>query len=137
MGTYRRKMGRDFGTNSAEFADRCLEIVPLPFEPCKAGFDASGEMAGLLDLQRVGVVERQPFANLGQREAQSLAAQDQDQACSVPVTIDSILANATRLEQTAILVETERARRGFQLGRQLADGVKRLVHLHPISTSCV
>jgi hypothetical protein len=71
-------------------------------------------------LQRLGhlgraavvlVVEVHQFADLDQRQADALAAQDQLQAAAVLVGIDAVDAVAGGREQALVLVEAQRARR--------------------------
>ena len=78
----------------------------------------------LFEMLRVDIVHLQHLANVGEGEAEPLAAQHQDEARAVAMGIDALIADALRREQPLILIEPQRAMRDAGLGRQIANGIK-------------
>ena len=74
---------------------------------------------------RLGVARRlvhvDQVLDLGEREAEALAAQRQPQARAVARGVDALAAAAPRREQAAVLVEADRAGGQIEFARQLAD----------------
>ncbi len=68
-----------------------------------------------------GLVHVDQLADLGQRQAEALAAQRELEPGAVARRVDAPLALAARREQALVLVEADRARRDFELARQFAD----------------
>jgi hypothetical protein len=56
-----------------------------------------------------GVIEVEQFANLGQRQAETLATQEQLDADAVALPIDAVSPTAAWRQQPLILVEADRA----------------------------
>ncbi len=102
--------------------DGFVDVLALLLE----GGDALAELSqrgGVLGHPAVAlVVESEDLPDLGQRQADALAAQDELQAGAVLVGIDPVEAVARRREQPLVLVEAQRARRGAELAAELADG---------------
>src|SRR3569623_890827 len=67
------------------------------------------------------VVQVDQLANIGQREADSLPAQDPRQPRAVAVRIDALRAATLRRDQPLILVEPQRACGNAEFGRQVGN----------------
>src|SRR5207253_2302075 len=68
-------------------------------------------------------VEIQQLADLGQREPETLAAQDELDADALAIAVNTSAAVAARRDQSAILVEADRARGQREFARKVGDRV--------------
>jgi hypothetical protein len=99
-----------------------FDIGPLLQQARPVLFKHREEALELRALVAPGLVHVDQLADLGQREAEALAAQGQLEAGTVARRVDAALAVALRREQALVLVEADRARRDVELARQFADG---------------
>src|SRR5437868_14604987 len=83
---------------------------------------STSEALELRPVVASGLVHVDQLADLGERQAEPLAAQRELEARAVAQRVDAPLAVASRREQPLILVEANGARRDVELARQLADG---------------
>jgi len=97
-------------------------VGPLLQQVRPVRFEDREEARQLRPLVAPRLVHVDQFADLGQRQAEALAAQRQFQARAVARRIDAALAGALGREQAVVLVEADRARRDVEFARQLADG---------------
>src|SRR6185312_5485275 len=102
--------------------ERDLLALPLELGDARAAARQCG--AHLLQVIGIGVVEVEQLLDVGQREAQALAAQDELEAGAVARAIDALAPDALRRQQAMILVEADGAVRQRQLARQIADRIK-------------
>ena len=84
------------------------------------------EALQLRPLVAAGLVHVDQVADLGEREAQALAAQRELEARALARGVDAALAVAPRREQALGLVEADGARRDVELRGQLADRILRV-----------
>src|ERR1700759_862276 len=113
------ELGRDLGLDFLELADVCVEIATLAFQIGDVQPAAAQELAQLLHAGAVDLVEVEQLLDLGQREAEPLAAQDPAEPRAVVHAVEPGEALAARLDQPLVLVEAHGARRDAELARQL------------------
>ena len=87
---------------------------------------AAQQLAHLLNAGAVDLVEVEQLADLGQREAQPLAAQDPAEPRAVAGAVQPGQALAARLDQALVLVEADGARRDRELAGEFGDAVDAL-----------
>jgi hypothetical protein len=109
------------GAGFAQFDQGAVDVLALLLQRVGALAELLQRPGHLGRAVVVLVVEVQQFADFRQRQAHALAAQDQLQADAVLVGIDAVEAFAGRRQQALVLVEAQRAGRGFELVAQLAD----------------
>src|SRR5690606_12017584 len=95
-------------------------------------FQQHADLGGL----RPGVVEAQVFGDVAQREAEALAAQDEDQPRAVATAEDARAAHALGREQALALVKADGACRDAELAGEVGDGEEiAVVLLRPVHCS--
>ena len=103
-----------------------VEIATLAFEIGDVQPAAAQQLAQLLHAGAVDLVEVEQLADLGEREAQPLAAQDPAQPRAVAGSVQPRQALAARLDQPLVLVEADGARRDRELAGEFGDAVDAL-----------
>src|SRR5687767_3287770 len=124
------------GFELLQLAERGLDVGALALELGDAGaalFERDRELA---HMARIGVVEVQHLADLGEAEAEPPPAQDKAEPRPVTRRIDARLPLAPGLQQPLILVEADGPVRAAELLRQVADGEAALIRqkLRPVGT---
>ena len=99
------------GTDLAQLLQGERDLVLLALELGDARPPLGERGAQLLQMIGVDVVEIEQLLDVGQREAQTLAAQDELEPRPVARAVDAIAADALRRQQALILIEADRARR--------------------------
>jgi hypothetical protein len=69
----------------------------------------------------VDLVEIEQLLDVGEREAEPLAALDEGEPGAVAMRVDAVVADPLRPEEPLLLVEPDRARAEPELARELAD----------------
>src|SRR6185503_6136706 len=100
-----------------------LDIGPLLQQACAVLLEHGEEALELRPLVAPRLVHVDQLADLGQRQAEALAAQRELEAGAVARRVDAALAVAARREQALVLVEADGARRDVELARELADRI--------------
>ncbi len=128
-----RRLGQQVGTlvgqvlldplaGGAELVDRAFDVFPLLLENDDLLLEFLQGVGVLLHGFVVLAVELEDFPDFLQRQTHALAAQDQDQPGAVLVGIDPVHPVAGGGQKALVLVEAQRARRGFELRAELTDG---------------
>ncbi len=121
---WRGGLGRlDHGDEALELVDRGVDVELLLGEQVDPGAAFFEREAALRGAVVVDVVKVDHLADLGEREADPLAAQDPGEAGAVAPRIDAGQALALRRDQALVLVEAERAGGDSELVAKLGDGV--------------
>jgi len=125
------KLVLDHGEAELQFGQRLFGIDALAL---KAG-DAFGEfLFGVLKLRGAavaGIVEVENLADLGKREADAPAAQNERDARPVAPGIDARLAAARGRDQAFVFIVAQGAGGDPELPRQIADGIGAAQNLMP------
>ncbi len=77
----------------------------------------------LLAFARIGAVEVHHLADLTQAEPEAPTAEDQTETNPVALQVDALLPPPLRLQQAALLVIADRARRHVELSRQIRNAI--------------
>ena len=117
------QLGRDLGFDFLEFADVRVEIATLALQIGDVQPAAAQQLAQLLHAGAVDLVEVEQLLDLGEREAEPLAAQDPAEPHAVVRAVEPGQPLAARLDQPLVLVEAHGARRDPELAGQLGDAV--------------
>jgi hypothetical protein len=120
------QLGAHLGLHFLELVDVRIEIAALALEVRDVQPAAPQELAQLLQPGAVDLIEVEELADLGQREAEPLAAQDPRQPRAIAGAVEPGQALATRLDQAFILVEANGARRDRELAGEFGDAVDAL-----------
>src|SRR5436190_2927662 len=123
IGTALLELGGDLGFDFPEFGDVGVEIAPLAFEIGDVKPAAAQQLAQLLQAGAVDLVEVEQLLDLGEREAEPLAAQDPAEPHPVVRAVEPRQSLAARLDQPLVLVEADGARGDGELAGQLGDAV--------------
>ena len=107
----------------AQLLERLVDVDLLPLQRVDALGEFLARVHELRHRRRHGRVEIEDLADLGEREADAAAAQDQDDAGAVARRIDARLAAPLRRDQALVLIEAQRARGDAEFLGELADGV--------------
>src|SRR5258706_9364098 len=108
---------------AADLPQCLVDFLALVLELRAAGGKRGDELLQLRPLVRRRIVELQHRADLGEGEAEPLAAQYQLQAHPVALGIDAPRALARGAEQAFVLVEADGAMSHVELARKLGDAV--------------
>ena len=103
-----------------------VEIATLSFEILDVQPAAAQQLAQLLHAGAVDLIEIEQLADLGQREAQPLAAQDPAESRAIADAVQPGHALAARLDQAFVFVEADGPRRDRELAAELGDAVDAL-----------
>jgi len=103
-----------------------VEIGALALQISDVELAAAQQFAQLLEAGAVDLIEIEQLADLRQREAEALAAQDPAEPRPIAGRIESGRAVPARLDQPLVLVEADRARRDREFARQFGDAVDAL-----------
>lgn len=106
----------------AQLTNRGFEVIALAFEQGDAFIDFLGEQVDLLGA--VGVVKAEIVGNIAQREAEPLAAQDEDEASPVAAAENAGGAHALGREQAFGFVEANGAGGDAELLGEVGNGEK-------------
>src|SRR2546421_6210643 len=98
-----------------------LDVGALLQQALAMGFQHLAEALELRPVVASRLVHVDQLADLGEGQAQALAAQRELEARAVARRVDAPLPVAAWREQAAVLVEADGARRDVELARQLAD----------------
>jgi hypothetical protein len=120
------QLGAHLGFDFPELVDVRVEVPALAFQVRDVQPAAAQKLAQLLQAGAVDLVEIEKLADLGQREAEPLAAQDPGEPRAIAGAVEPGQALAARLDQAFILVEANRARRDRELAREFGDAVDAL-----------
>src|SRR5258706_9824783 len=108
---------------AADLPQYLVDFLALVLELRAAGGKRGDELLQLRPLVRRRIVELQHRADLGEGEAEPLAAQYQLQAHPVALGIDAPRAVARGAEQAFVLVEADGAMGHVELARKLGDAI--------------
>src|SRR5258706_10624817 len=108
---------------AADLPQYLVDLLALVLELRAAGGKRGDDLRELRPLVRRRIVELQHLADLGEGEAEPLAAQYQLQAYPVALGIDAPRAVARGAEQAFVLVETDGAMSHVELACKLGDAV--------------
>lgn len=123
-----------FGQAEAKVGDRLVELPALRFHRGEAFAGARAGAGELCCPVIVKVVQVEKLPDLGEREAETLAAEDELQPPAAAAGEEAFLPPANRGEQRLCLVETQGAGRDAELGAHLADRPQVLGHeISPVS----
>ena len=111
------EQGDEFG----QFGDRGVDVAFLRVERVDPRAAAVDRELALRAAPVADIVEVDHLADLGQREADALAAQDPGEPRAVAVRIDALRAAPLGRDQPFVLVEAQRAGGDAELGRQVGD----------------
>src|SRR5690348_5068193 len=95
----------------AQLIERERDLLALLLELGDARAAAGQCRAHLLEMIGIGVVEVEQLFDVGKREAEALAAQDELETGAVARAIDALPADALRRQQAVILIEADGAMR--------------------------
>src|SRR6185312_5182879 len=112
-----------FALDAVDLGERRVDVLLLLQEPRAAvgqELEELGELAALVARHLVHVEE---LADLGEREAQALAPQDQLQPDPLALAVDAHAPRALRRQQALVLVEADRARGQREFLREGRDRV--------------
>src|SRR3989442_5484317 len=98
-----------------------LDVGALLQQALAVGSEHLAEALELRPLVAPRLVHVDQLADLGERQAEALAAQRELEARAVARRVDAPLAVAPRREQSLVLVEADRARRDVEFAPELAD----------------
>src|SRR6185369_6640204 len=96
-------------------------VFPLLLEHCSARRQHFEKLYQLRAFAPADVVQVEKLADLGQRQPQPLAAQDELDSHPLALPVDARLPGAARRQQAFVLVEADRARRQREFLRELGD----------------
>src|SRR5262245_21919754 len=111
------------GFDVLEFVDVLVEIAAPALELGDVQAAAAQKLAQLLHAGAIDLVEVEQLLDLGEREAEAVAAQDPRQPRTVAGAVKSRQPMAARLDQPLLLVEADGARRDGELARQFGDAI--------------
>lgn len=106
-----------------DLVEQRIDVAALQLELAAAVLERLDEPRELPAVALARIVEVEDLADLGEREPEPLAAQDQLDAGPLALAVDPRLAGAPGREQPLVLVEPDRARRQRELGGELRDRV--------------
>jgi hypothetical protein len=118
--------GRDLEFHVPEFLDMRVEVALAALEILDVQAAAAQQLAQLGHAGAIDLVEVEQFLDLGQREAEPLAAQDPAQPRTVARAVEPRQVLALGLDQPLVLVEADGARRDGKLARQFGDAIDAL-----------
>ena len=101
--------------------DRLIDLAALGLEGLDALLELAQGLGVLGDQIVVALIEIEDVADLGQRQADMLAAQDEGKPRAVTIGVDARLAFAARRQQALLLVVAERPRGRSELAAELGD----------------
>src|SRR5262249_3834713 len=112
--------GKHLAVDLTQLCQRLFDLAPLTLQQIDL-------LHALLaaDRERVGAApcaRSEHFADFGQSEPESFALQNQREAITIPVAIDTRARVSLGCEQTLALVKSQCAQREARLARKLADG---------------
>ena len=120
------QFGAHLDLHLLELVDVRVEIAAPALQIGDVQAAATQKLAQLLQAGAVDLVEIEKLADLGQREAEPLAAQDPREPRAIAGAVEPGQALAARLDQAFILVEANRARRDRELAGEFGDAVDAL-----------
>src|SRR5258707_15577973 len=116
---------------AADLPQYLVDFLALVLELRAAGGECGDELLQLRPLVRRRIVELQHLADLGEGEAEPLAAQYQLQAHPVALGIDAPRAVARGAGEAFVLVGADGAMSHVELARKLGDAVGFGGLIHP------
>ncbi len=114
------------GFDDVQLGEHAIDVRPSPLQLVAAGGDPIDEQLQLSELARGRVVHVDDLADLGEGEADALAAQDEPQPGAVAGPIDATGATSHRRQQPLGLVPPQGAGGQVEFGGEVRDGVLRL-----------
>src|SRR5262245_49546880 len=115
------ELGGDLGFDVLEFRDMRVEIAALVFEIGDVQAAAPQQLAQLLHAGAVDLVEVEQLLDLGQREAEPLAAADPAELGAIALAVQPRQALTTRPQEALVLVVANGARGDSELAGKLGD----------------
>src|SRR4051812_13897145 len=117
------ELGRDLRLDVLELADMRVEIAALALEVVDMQAAAAQQLTQLLQAGAVDMIKVEQLLDLGEREAEPLAAQYPAEPDAIVRGVEPGQSLATRLDQAFVLVEADGARGDAELAGELGDAI--------------